>query len=167
MGLLLWWLQSFVLSPISTKLHPASFLYFNSGRISTPESSIQRIYTPRSLFHFRTSWTFLKEPLPIILASVTWRRVGLGGVFVSKALCPFFDLINIVARDSFVWFCLVKVPNLFSASDFETSPLFLPHNNPPLLSLTNICSSRLVNILLLLLFDCHHSDISKDYLYVC
>ena len=36
---------------------------------------------------------FIRELLPFILASVTWRRVGLGGVFISKALCPLFWLI--------------------------------------------------------------------------
>ena len=70
---------------------------------------------------------FLREPLPCVLTSVTWRRVGLGGVHISKAFCPFLSFIFLASS--------LPTPsasyrNLLQQSHLQT--LQLPLLNPSL-----------------------------------
>jgi hypothetical protein len=97
--------------------HQASLLYTFS--VSVFLSSLASIVV--------TGWTFLREPVPCVLTSVTWRRVGLGGVHISKALCPFLSLILIASS---LPPPSISYRNLLHRSHLQT--LQLPLLNPSL-----------------------------------
>ena len=70
--------------------------------------------------HFSLNIWLLREPLPFILTSVTWRRVVLDGVFISKALCPLFWLIYL-SKLRLISLLFLSISSLTSLSRLASS----------------------------------------------